>query len=630
MPAGAEEVFSNPLAPPGEAIIDDRPQRLTNADFRKLLMTPRAPPGTQKETVASTGTKTPGGTEPPTQRRESKDDARAAERKKKKSYYAKIKKEEEEKMAELAEKYRDRAKERREGKNPDYQAEDPSQAGMGGYRAVAPDLKSGLDAAERRKQMIQESKFLGGDMEHTHLVKGLDYALLQKVRSEIQLKESEIILEMDRPGVEPPKEKKPAPPPPVVVQEEDELVFKTNQGRRIFNSVFNTKPAEFNDLFLTGRMAYAIDLDDDMAESDIPTTVIRSKADLQGIENMQATFTTNDIVIQKLTQILSYLRTGRANKKQKKKDKGKNESANRAAADDSIYGEIGEYVPSVGKANDREKDRGDRERDRHQGRDRDRDRERGDRRDRDKERGERDRDREKDRRDRDRDRDRERERHERDREHDRERKPRSYFSRSAHEEVKNELRAAEERLQAQWPTGADIKMDKQASQLPQIAPQLPQGQQQQQQPQQPQQPIPPQHGQQPSKPVSSLLVGNDYYTECYPGMAEMQDAIDDSDDEADYTKMDMGNKKGPVGRWDFDTQEEYSDYMNQREAMPKAAFQYGVKMADGRKTRRIGGNKEKDRNAELNREWQQIQQILKRRKDTDGGGGPEKAARYDY
>jgi hypothetical protein len=40
---------------------------------------------------------------------------------------------------------------------------------------------SGMDAAERRRQQIQESKFLGGDMEHTHLVKGLDYALLQKV-----------------------------------------------------------------------------------------------------------------------------------------------------------------------------------------------------------------------------------------------------------------------------------------------------------------------------------------------------------------------------------------------------------------------------------------------------------------
>lgn len=37
--------------------------------------------------------------------------------------------------------------------------------------------------AEQRKQLIANSKYLGGDMEHTHLVKGLDYALLQKVSS---------------------------------------------------------------------------------------------------------------------------------------------------------------------------------------------------------------------------------------------------------------------------------------------------------------------------------------------------------------------------------------------------------------------------------------------------------------
>lgn len=35
---------------------------------------------------------------------------------------------------------------------------------------------------------------------------------------------------------------------------------------------------------------------------------------------MQATFTSNDLVIQKLSQILSYLRTGRTSKKIKKKD----------------------------------------------------------------------------------------------------------------------------------------------------------------------------------------------------------------------------------------------------------------------------------------------------------------------
>lgn len=50
---------------------------------------------------------------------------------------------------------------------------------------------------------------------------------------------------------------------------------------------------------------------------------------------------------------------------------------------------------------------------------------------------------------------------------------------------------------------------------------------------------------------------------------ESADAIDDSDDEVDYTKMDQGNKKGPIGRWDFDTQEEYSDYMANKEALPK-------------------------------------------------------------
>ena len=55
----------------------------------------------------------------------------------------------------------------------------------------------------------------------------------------------------------------------------------------------------------------------------------------------------------------------------------------------------------------------------------------------------------------------------------------------------------------------------------------------------------------------------------YSSMDEAADAIDDSEDEVDYTKMDQGNKKGPIGRWDFDTQEEYSDYMANKEALPK-------------------------------------------------------------
>lgn len=64
-------------------------------------------------------------------------------------------------MAQLAKKYRDRAGDRQDGAKPDYQAEDPLSA-ESGCRAVAPALKSGMVAAERRCHMIQESKFLGG------------------------------------------------------------------------------------------------------------------------------------------------------------------------------------------------------------------------------------------------------------------------------------------------------------------------------------------------------------------------------------------------------------------------------------------------------------------------------------
>ncbi|CAM9375169.1 unnamed protein product, partial [Choristocarpus tenellus] len=66
-------------------------------------------------------------------------------------------------------KYRDRAEERRKGANPDY-----------------------ADKLNRLAEMDAEtSKYLGGDLEHTHLVKGLDYALLVKIREEERQKRDE-------------------------------------------------------------------------------------------------------------------------------------------------------------------------------------------------------------------------------------------------------------------------------------------------------------------------------------------------------------------------------------------------------------------------------------------------------
>jgi hypothetical protein len=67
---------------------------------------------------------------------------------------------------------RDRAKERREGR---VAAE---------YERVEEELETILQGRglgnDLSKLTVADSKFLGGDLDHTHLVKGLDYALLQK------------------------------------------------------------------------------------------------------------------------------------------------------------------------------------------------------------------------------------------------------------------------------------------------------------------------------------------------------------------------------------------------------------------------------------------------------------------
>ncbi|CAG9791504.1 unnamed protein product [Diatraea saccharalis] len=484
--------------------VEDTPasQRLTNEDFRKLLMTPRSTPaggahpaGSVREAMANAGSMPP-----PTENK-------SELRRKKKSYYAALKKQEDNKLAELAEKYRDRARERRDGMNEIGPA-DPTSNTSSAYRAVAPDLKSGMDAKERRRQLIQESKYLGGDMEHTHLVKGLDYALLQKVRSEIQTREQEQEAEMERlvsAPVEPVKEKK------EVVQEE-EIQFKTQMGKNIFNMILDQKNKKVarNELFAPGRMAYVVELEEEgTIDSDIPTTLTRSKADVPELDERSSASSANDVVLEKLAQIFSYLRHGRHRKQKKTKDK----TTEKGRADDSIYGEIGDYV-----AGDKRADRRD------------------------------------------------------------ERPRTGYFDKPSETEKEEGPGPLPRR---QIPASAEER-DKRSAAL-----------------------------------LSRLAAEPEGYAECYPGLREMDDAIDDSDDEVDYTKMDAGNKKGPIGRWDFDTQEEYSAYMSSKEALPKAAFQYGVKTQDGRKTRKT---KDKSEKAELDREWQKIQNIIQKRKAPLGGG----------
>lgn len=303
-----------------------------------------------------------------------------------------------------------------------------------------------------------------------------------------------------------------APLPPV----DDQLQFRTRLGRSVHRVVcqLRSRHIERQELFAPGRMAYVVHLEGDEAtgDTDIPTTLVRSKSEVptigvgSGSTSSTALLTTNDIVINKLAQILSYLRAGSRKGKKASRRPGATEidrpTRPTAPADDSIYGDIGDYAPGTKS----ERLAGER--------------------------------------------------------------PRSYFG--------------------DQPTQHDEEEDHST-------------------------PLAPTASSSRSRQLLSRLTAHEPegYAECYPGLQEMQDAIDDSDDEVDYSKMDLGNKKGPIGRWDFDTAEEYSDYMNSKEALPKAAFQYGVKMADGRRSRK---HKDKNERAELDREWQKIQNIIQKRK----------------
>ena len=539
----ATEIYSNPLHPELEENAHDSAsqEKLTNADFRKLLATPR------QDGKGNNADRTQRGFLAPRDYTSANDSA-AEQRRKKKSFYAKLKKQEMERQAELAKKYRDRSKERREGKG-DY-ADVELINTTADYRAVGPTSELDRTSAEKRRQVIQESKFLGGDMAHTHLVKGLDYALLQKVRAEISNKERENeeildeILEKDK-VVEAPPQK--------------ENVFdgiNNRTAKNVYRILFQNKIPLRNEAFLPGRMAYVFDLDDEVSETDLPTTLMRSKADCPNLE-VHTTLSTNDIVINKLTQILAYLRQGSKDKHKRKKDKKHKADGQRPTeADLNIFDDVGEYVPSSKPSKKRSKYGVG-----------------------------------------------------------------PYFEKSASKQEEEDLKA----LRAN--ANASVKQlvkniheqqntkDKQKQEKANAGKEKAAGI-----------PLVGGNANQPSARTDWTAASVDSYAECYPstqfnvaGMGE------DSDDEVDYSKMDLGSKKGPVGRWDFDTQEEYSSYMSNREALPKAAFQYGIKMSGGRKTRRT---KEQNEKQKLNRELQQIQQIITKRKGSSRGDDSFKKPKY--
>eukprot|EP00124_Ichthyophonus_hoferi_P004336 Ihof_evm2s465 gene=Ihof_evmTU2s465 len=540
--------FSNPVAPAGfsKPVAPTKSEKLNNEDFRKLLQTPRAGGATKGMSLGGgfRGSLTPatGGN---------------AVVKKKHNPNSAYYKEKAKEKAEFESKYKDRAKDRRNN-------EDEDEEEISLPINIMPSIHEG-DSQAAYLAKIEQTKFLGGDFEHTHLVKGLDYALLQKVKADINAQEN--------PETEDEKDK-PMPKP--------EERFRTALGRRIYDAAFMKKPLVKVDMFAPGRMAYAFHLTDDLEDgSEIPTTVRRSKAEVADLKHELTQAATNDIVIDKLALIFSALRQGiRDRKERRRRDRelhkaGHSEGPRKPIDDEDIYDNVGTYeLPTKEELRDRRTDR----------------------------------------------------------DPGPARPPTSYFTvgqgygdMDAEEEgpgvgprPPSQVNNGDDDVIGPYPGGDEDVTGPypSADTLPNNTAQAD---------------VAAWETTNKGNTNKRLqeLAGEDSYAECYPSAYDYADAVyDDSDGEPDYNKMDqgMGKKAGP-SRFDYDDEEDWARDKSNQEAMPKAAFQFGVKMAEGRGTRRnkVGGKgdlKEKDKETKekmkIDQQLNKIQQIWKRKPSDTG------------
>ena len=354
--------FANPLPPPskpkGAGGSAPAATPMSNSDFRKLLSTPRAAGGAQ---VAPKGGRRGGGGDfqKPKPRKPAPRPAKPEE-------------------VPEGPAYRDRAKERREQSAPEYQGEL-----SGAVLAGVPGGVPGVTARDELRQLsVEESKFLGGDVEHTHLVKGLDFALLRKVRAEMAETEKDVAFERARearasadargsnrvPG---------RVPDPLDASSSPGTAF----GRAVADAALAASALEHvslaevrpNERFASGRVSFAFDLSDASA-SDVPATTMRSASDP---ESRRADAGANRVLVGKDAAVLERLgaaltRVRAAQEAAGGDDKKARRRAERAAAaaaaaaraaelaeadrprvvdaedDEDIFGDAGrDYVPTV-------------------------------------------------------------------------------------------------------------------------------------------------------------------------------------------------------------------------------------------------------------------------------------------
>lgn len=252
--------------------------------------------------------------------------------------------------------YRDRAAERRQGIHSDM-----------------------IDADEFAHLDAEQTKFLGGDLEHTHLVKGLDFALLSQLKREKEKLQHATAAHKQQQQVQSTSGSLSS-----TATASDKLTFKSRVGRLVYfhavqsSAVSSALASRATEQFLPGRMFYTFRLTGDDDVASVPVIVQRSKEDCPEPDDVVSGMV-SELVISKVGDALHRTRHGGdGSKKLRKKTKASsagsdlagrrtgegvdddsaasNSAAIAAAAaprappaidsdDEDIFPDAGEYVP---------------------------------------------------------------------------------------------------------------------------------------------------------------------------------------------------------------------------------------------------------------------------------------------
>ncbi|KAL6776669.1 hypothetical protein ACKKBF_B30485 [Auxenochlorella protothecoides x Auxenochlorella symbiontica] len=219
--------------------------------------------------------------------------------------------------------YRDRALERRQGLGPELTGVPQDLVSL-----INNDGETALHGVS-----YEESKYLGGDVAHTHLVKGLDFALLQKVRAEEQ-REAEEEEDSDRedsgdeaPGPQQAAAGRRAAPfvPRHIAPPASAPKARTAMAAALHEYLFAPKPKALGitaaEMFQPRRTSFLYEAEGGGLEN-LPTTLHRAKEDCPKVkETLQGDLDAR--ILERLVKIMAYMSAASGAAAVKKKVKKK-------------------------------------------------------------------------------------------------------------------------------------------------------------------------------------------------------------------------------------------------------------------------------------------------------------------